>query len=274
MDLGLQGKCAIITGASRGLGRELALAFAREGAHLAICARDRDALAATAEEIRSLGVRCVTTTADLFEASDCIRVVEEAAEGLGRLDVLVNNASTSVDKTPRSLEQASDGQILERLMGKTMAAIRCARAAIPHLRRAGTGRIICIGGTSARSVFRPGELPAGGSSIPTGLGNAALANFAKQLSEEVASDGILVNIVHPHVTRTSRHPNRVARRARELGVSEKEAEASIAAEFPIGRVVEPSDIAPLVLFLASALAGAITGQSVAVDGGAVRTVMY
>ena len=123
-------------------------------------------------------------------------------------------------------------------------------------------------------MFRPGELPSAGSGLPQGLGNSALANFSKHLAEEVAGDGILVNIVHPHSTRTGRHPDRVARRAAAKGITAAEAEAEIAAQFPIGRIVEPEDIAPLVLLLASPLAAGITGQSIAVDGGALRGIAY
>jgi len=274
MDLKLQGTAVLVTGGSQGIGLAIARGFAGEGARVAICARDRGRLDAAATEIRGIGAECLAIAADLLDADACRRVVDDTAAAFGRLDVLVNNASTSVDRTPRSLEDASDAQLLERVMGKTMVAIRCSRAALPHLRRASHGRIVCIGGTAARSVFRTGELPSMGSGLPQGLGNSALANFAKHLAEEVASEGILVNIVHPHTTRTGRHPGRIARRAQALGVTPAEAEVAIAAQFPIGRVVEPEDIVPLVLLLSSPLAGAITGQSITIDGGALRSIAY
>jgi 3-oxoacyl-[acyl-carrier protein] reductase len=252
----------------------LANAFAGEGARVAICARNAQRLEEAAGLLRGLGAECLPISADLFEPADCQRVVDTTAEKFGGVDVLVNNASTSVDRTPKSLEDATDTQLLERLMGKTMAAIRCSRAAIPHMRRGGGGRILCIGGTAARSVFRGDELPSSGSGLPQGLGNAALANFAKHLSDEVAADGIRVNTIHPHLTRTERHADRVTRRAAALGVSESEVEKQIAANFPIGRMVEPHDIAPLALLLCSPLADAITGQSVTIDGGALRSIIY
>lgn len=274
MDLKLRGAAVMVTGGSQGIGLSIARAFAEEGARVAICARDRGRLDKAAAEIRARDGECLAISADLLDPEACRRVIDDTAAAFGRLDVLVNNASTSVDRTPRSLEDASDNELMARFMGKTMAAIRCSRAALPHMRRAGGGRIVCIGGTAARSVFRPGELPSAGSGLPQGLGNSALANFSKHLAEEVAGDGILVNIVHPHSTRTGRHPDRVARRAAAKGITEAEAEAEIAAQFPIGRVVEPEDIAPLVLLLASPLAAAITGQSITVDGGALRGIAY
>jgi len=263
MDLELSGKAVLVTGGSRGIGRQIALAFAAEGANVAVCARGKDRLEQTGRELGALGVRCRTLEADLFREADCRRVVDQTAEAFGRLDVLVNNASTNVSG---SLLTAGDDVLMERLMGKTLAAMRCSRAAVAHLRRTGGGRIICIGGLAARNP--------GSTSLPSGLGNAALVNLVKHLSDEVAADGILVNVIHPSFCKTDRFPARVAARARQQGISPAEAEASFAAMFPIGRIVEPADIAPLVLFLASPHAGAITGQSIAVDGGMSRSVVY
>lgn len=263
MDLGLTGKAVLVTGGSRGIGREIALAFAREGANVAICARDAGQLAKTAAELSALGVKAIGLSADLFQADDCRRVVDETAAAFGRFDVLVNNASTNVGG---SLETASDEVLMERVLGKTLASMRCSRAALPHFRQVGGGRIICIGGTSIR---RPGK-----TSLPSGLGNSSVVNFASHLAHEVAGEGILVNVVHPPFTKTDRYPARLAARARERGISLEEAEASYAAEFAIGRVVEGTDIAPLVVFLASPHASAITGQSIVVDGGATPSIVY
>jgi 3-oxoacyl-[acyl-carrier protein] reductase len=263
MDLALRGKAVLVTGGSRGIGREIALHFAAEGASVAICGRDPGRLDEAHAALRALGGPCLAIRADLFSAADCVRVVEETAATFGRFDVLVSNASTNVSGRVMT---SSDEVLMERVMGKTLATIRLARAAIPHMRRVGGGRIICIGGTSSRS-------PAG-ATLPSGLGNASVSNLVKHLSDEVAPDQITVNVVHPYFTKTDRYPERVAARARERGISLAEAEASFAADFPIGRVVEPRDIAPLVLFLASPHASAITGQAIAVDGGAVRWVAY
>lgn len=113
-----------------------------------------------------------------------------------------------------------------------------------------------------------------GSTLPQGLGNASLANFTKFLSEEVAKDNIAVNIVHPHFTRTGRFPARLSQYAQDRGISEAQAEVQLISHMPIGRLIDPSDITPIVLMLGSPLVGAITGQSIAVDGGATRGVVY
>ena len=223
---------------------------------------------------QAIGGECLPLTADLFSPEDCRRVVDETAVAFGRLDALVNNASTNVDRTPASLVEASDDQLLERFLGKTMATIRCTRAAIPAMRRGGGGRVVCIGGTSARSIFREGELPTSSSNLPQGLGNGGIATFARYAAEEGAKDGIVVNVVHPHLTKTDRHEARMQARARQTGATPAEVENAAAAQMPIRRLLETSDIVPLVLLLASPLASAITGQAIAVDGGAVRSINY
>jgi NAD(P)-dependent dehydrogenase (short-subunit alcohol dehydrogenase family) len=261
MDIGLRGKSVLVTGGSRGIGRGIALAFAREGAHVAICARDAEQLEKTGAEIRALGAQAHTMVVDLYQEADCIRAVDETAAAFGRFDVLVNNASSNDGGT---FLTSGDDQLMRRLYVKTLASIRCSRAAIPHFRRVGGGRIICMGGNSARTV--------GG--LPAGMGNAALVNFAKHLSEEVGPERILVNVVHPSFCKTDRYPARLAARAKERGITLAEAEASFAAQFAIRRIVEPEDIAPLVVFLASPHAAAITGQTISVDGGASRSIVY
>ena len=274
MDLQLKDKVVLITGGSRGIGFALAQGFAAEGARVAICARDPTRLEQAAAEIRATGGECFAVRADLFNADDCRNAVEQTVAAFGRLDVLVNNASTNVDKVPKSLEDATDEQVTERFQGKTMAAIRCTRAALTHLRSSGAGRVVCIGGMAARTVQRGAERPSAASGLAQGLGNSALASFVKYLAEETARDGIVANIVHPGMTRTDRHANRVERRAREQGISHAAVEAEIAGHVPIGRIVEPGDIVPMVLLLSSKLAGGITGQAIAIDGGAARGIQY
>ena len=274
MDMKLAGASVLITGGSRGIGFALAQGFAAEGARVAICGRDRGRLNEAVAALNAMGAQAVGIQADLFRAEDCARAVADTVAAFGRLDVLVNNASTNVDKTPKSLEDATDEQVMERFMGKTMGAIRCTRAAMPHLRAAGAGRIVCIGGMAARAVQRGAERPGAGSGLPQGLGNSALANFVKYMAEEGAANGIVANIVHPSLTRTERHTGRMERKAKELGVSIAAVEAETASHFPVGRVPGPADIVPLVLLLCSPLAGAITGQAIAVDGGASRAIMY
>lgn len=263
MDLSLKNKSVVVTGGNRGIGRAIALAFAGEGANVAIVGRDTDALATVKAEIEAKGVKALAIAADLFTADGCDRAMNETADAFGGLDVLVNNASTSVSG---GLESLTDDQLMERLTGKTLAYMRCSRASLPWFRKAGGGRIICIGGLAARA--------AGKASLPSGLGNSSLTNFAKHLSNDVAPENITVNVVHPPFTKTDRYPARLEARAKQLGVSLEEAEATFVADFPIGRIIEPDDIAPMVLFLCSPHAAAVTGQAIGIDGGSTPGIFY
>ena len=263
MDLDLKGKSVLVTGGNRGIGLAIALAFAEEGANVAVCGRDEKALADAHAKIAAKGVKASAVAVDLFTAAGCSGAVQAAVDAFGGLDVLVNNASTAVSG---NIETLDDERLMERLNGKTLAYMRCCRAALPHLRKSARGRVICIGGNAVRH--------ASATNLPSALGNSALVAFVKQFSKTVAADGITANIVHPPFTKTDRYPARLAARARRLRVSEEEAEASFIARFPIGRLVEPSDIAPMVLFLASPHAAAITGESIAIDGGSTPGTYY
>ena len=263
MDMGLKGKSVLVTGGNRGIGLAIALAFAEEGANVAVCGRDKATLAQAEAQLAAKGVKAKAVSVDLFTAAGCIGAVQAAVDAFGGLDVLVNNASTAISG---NIETLDDDGLMERLNGKTLAYMRCCRAALPHLRKSTRGRVICIGGSAARQ--------AGADALPSALGNSALIAFVKQFSNTVASQGITANIVHPPFTKTDRFPARRAARAKLLGVSEAEAEASFAKQFPIGRIVEPADIAPMVIFLAAPQASAITGQSIAIDGGATPGTYY
>jgi 3-oxoacyl-[acyl-carrier protein] reductase len=263
MELDLKGKSVLITGGNRGIGLAIAMAFAEEGANVAICGRDTAALATAEAQIAATGVKAKAVAVDLFTAAGCVEAVQAPVDAFGGLDVLVNNASTAVSG---NIETLDDDGLMERLKGKTLAYMRCCRAALPHLRKSRCGRIICIGGIAARH--------AGETALPSALGNSSVIAFVKQMSGMIASDGITANVVHPPFTKTDRFPARLAARAKQFGVSEAEAEASFAAEFPIGRIVEPADISPMVLFLASPHASAITGQSIAIDGGSTPGIFY
>ena len=265
MELGLIGKVAIVTGGSKGIGRATALALAQEGADVSICARGAEALEEAATEIRSrTGRRVIATTADMIVLEDIRNMVATTAAELGGVDILVNNAVNSV---AAPFMELSDEAWLNHIGVKVMGYVRCAREVVPHMRARGGGRIINIGGMAARDV---NNLLA-----TNGVTNSAVSNFAKNLADQVAADGIRVNCIHPGDTRTPRRVALLERQARDAAdITVEEAEARLLGDMPIGRMVEPEDIANLVLFLVSDKADAITGQTVAVDGGSGRGVYY
>ena len=264
MELGLSGKISIVTGGSKGIGRTTAMALAREGSDVAICARGMDDLEDAATEIRAqTGRKVLAIRADMSQLDDIKNLVSSTVAELGGVDILINNAVNSV---AAPFMELTDEDWLNHINVKVMGYIRCSREAIPHMISRGGGRIINIGGMAARS--------ANSLTNSNGVTNSAVSNIAKNLSDQVAKDGILVNCIHPGTTRTPRQDMVLRRQAQDAGVSVEEAERRAVAGIPIGRMVEPEDIADLVLFLVSDRASAITGQTIAVEGGAGRGIHY
>ena len=264
MDLGLEGKVAIVTGGSKGIGRATALSLAQEGANVAICARgveDLKEVAATISE--STGRAVLPVRADMTVLEDIRNLVATTVSELGGVDILVNNAVNSV---AAPFSELSDEDWLNHINVKVMGYVRCSREVVPHMERRGGGRIINIGGMAARN--------AGKLTNSNGVTNSAVSNIAKNLGDQVAHLVTLVNCIHPGTTRTPRQVELLERRARDAGVSIEEAERRSVSEIPIGRMVEPEEVANLILFLVSEKASAITGQTIAVEGGAGRGVSY
>ena len=264
MDLGLEGKVGIVTGGSKGIGWSTALALAQEGADVAICARGLEALEDAAGEISlRTGRRVVPVKADMTVPEDVQNLVTTTVVQLGGVDILVNNAVNSV---MAPFMELPDDAWMNHINVKVMGYIRCSREVIPHMKRRGGGRIINIGGLAARSVEHR---------VPTSwVTNCAVSNFAKNLADQVAKDGILVNCIHPGTTRTSRIAMVMEGVARDAKISVDEAEHRAVSGIPIGRMIDPEEVANLVLFLVSNKASAITGQSVAIDGGASQGIHY
>ncbi|MDH3600011.1 MAG: SDR family oxidoreductase [Candidatus Tectomicrobia bacterium] len=264
MELGLAGKIAIVTGGSKGIGKATALALAQEGAQVAICARGLEDLQETAREIESAtGQSVFVVQSDMTRQEDIQELVATTASRLGGIDILVNNAVNSV---PGLFMELPDEAWVNHITVKILGYVRCAREAIPHMQRRGGGRIINIGGMAARQV--------GHLTNTNGVTNASVANITKNLADQVAADQILVNCIHPGSTRTPRQTRILERRAQDMGVSVDEAEQVTVSHIPIGRMIEPEDVANLILFFVSAQASAITGQVIAVDGGAGRGMNY
>ena len=206
---------------------------------------------------------------DLLDADDCRRAVDECALSFGGLDILVSNASSNVDAHPADLEVVTDEQLMERVNGKGMGSVRVTRAALPYLRASGHGRVILLGGTSARGGGRPRR---GVCQRPRQCLRREFRE-APQRRRRVGWHHCECDPSRSDEDGSPRTANRGARGAR-LGVSFGEAEAARAEEVPIGRMVEPADVAAVAVFLASPLCGAVTGQAIAVDGGATPGVVY
>ena len=272
MDLGLEGKYALVAGGGRGIGKAIALDLAKEGVDVAIASRTLSQLQDSAKEIAGeTGRRIIPLAVDVTKRDQVDRVVEEAAKQLGGLHILVNSASLpgGSPSAVGPIEDIDDDALLGDFDVKHVGALRCARAAIPHLKEQGWGRIINISGTNAR---RAGNLSGGAR-------NTSLVHLTRTLANQLGQFGITVNCIHPGVTRTERTPGMLAARAAQLGISAEEVERQdfapgSAGGNSIGRMVDAAEVAYVTTFLASDKAWAITGELVVANGGAGNSVYY
>ena len=272
MDLGLQGKHAIVTGGSRGIGKAIARELAREGVDVAIVARNKANLETAARELAAeTNRRIVPLAADVTSKEQVDRMVAEAARQLDGVHVLVNSGSPPGGSAAATgpIDTVVDEDLLQDFNVKYVGALRCSRAAIPFMKTEGWGRIINISGTNARN---PGNLSGGAR-------NAALVHMTKTLAVQLGRHGITVNCIHPGITRTERTPSLLAARATQLGVTPDEAERQDFAPDSlrgnaICRMVDASEIAFVTVFLASDKAWAVSGELVPATGGAGRAVYF
>ncbi len=241
----------------------MAHALAAEGVQIAICARGKAELDAAAALIGARGVQVLAVVADMTKPGDIDMLAERVLQKFGRIDILVNNAVAS---SQAGFSALSEEEWRHHIDVKLMGYVRMARAVLPTMSEARWGRIINVAGMTARIVTE--------YRMTNGVFNAAVTNFAKHLAEQVGKDGITVNAIHPGYTWTPRLEGGLKRWAELDGLSLEEVTALRKREIPIGRFIEPADIANLVVFLCSTAASAITGQAVAVDGGSGRAISY
>ena len=263
MDLELKGKVAVVGGGSKGLGRACADVLAQEGMKVAICSRSQADLDKAAKEIRDAsGADVLVFAGDLDKPEVVKELVAKTADRFGRIDVMINNSG---GPPLARAHNATEEQWAVAVQRSLFFFARMSREALPHLKKQGGGRIINI---LASTVYQP--IPNLALSGATRMGVVA---WAKSLADEVGRDGILVNNVCPGSILSERMLSNVTARAKELGISVDEALAQRAAETAVGRIGEPKELAYLVAFLASGKSSYITGTTILVDGGLVRSVL-
>jgi 3-oxoacyl-[acyl-carrier protein] reductase len=263
MDLELQDKVAVIGGASKGLGRACAEVLAQEGAKVAMCSRTQADLEKAAQEIRdTTGAEVLAVAGDLDQYDTIRHLIGTTVDRFGRLDILINNSG---GPPLARAYNATEEQWAIAVQRSLLFFARMSREALPHLKQQGGGRIVNI---LASTVYQP--IPNLALSGATRMGVVA---FAKSLADEVGRDGILVNNVCPGSILTERMLSNVTARAKELGISVEDGLAQRAAETAVGRIGEPKELAYLVAFLASGKSSYITGTTILVDGGLVRSVL-
>jgi len=263
VDLGIAGRVAIITGASRGIGRAVAERLCREGANVALCARNRETLAEAQRALEALGGgRVLAVEADLTEPAAAERVVEAALAAWGRIDILVNNAGAA---RGMPFDELTQELWLENLQLKLFGYLGMARLVLPHLRRNAWGRIVNVAGLAG---LQPSPL-----SMPLGLNNAGILNVMKALADGEAAHNILVTTVCPGPILTDRQTQLLRDVARTKGISVEAAQSEATSAIPLRRMGRPEEVADVVAFLASERASYITGSVVIVDGGLHRAMI-
>ena len=251
----LDGRVAVVTGGGRGIGRELALAMAAAGAAVVVSARSADQLDEVTETIMARGGRAAAVVADATVRADAVQPVHAALDGFGRIDILVNNVGGSTPGNHDPFE--GDIEAIEAVLTLNLtSAFWITHAALPHMRAQGYGRVISIGSGASRRAAASWAYTAA---------KHGLVGFTAQLARIAGPHDITANCLCPGWTNTSLVDFEKLARAR--GVSVAEAKRAAEADSAQGRILEPDELAPLAVLLASPAGRAITGQTIGVDGG-------
>ena len=263
MDLELKNRVALVAASSRGLGKAVAWGLAREGAKLVICARNKEVLEKTADDIfLETGVSVFPLAVDLADSEQIDWMIDETLDLFGRVDILVTNAG---GPPPGQFKDIDESDWMKAIQQTLMSAVRLTRAVIPGMRKQKWGRIIHMTSVSVKqpidglllsNVLRPGVI-----------------GLTKSLSQELAKDNILVNAVCPGYYLTDRVKELLQKKAKKNKTSVDKAMEDVVHEIPLGRMGRPEELADLIVFLASERASYITGSIIQVDGGFVKGLM-
>jgi len=265
MELGLKNRVAIVCASSQGLGKAAAAAFAREGAHVVICARDRKKLALAAKEIQTSspsGVQVLAITADLTKPAHIRRLTQSALRKFRRIDILVTNAGGPPVATFPDL---ADKQWQRGIELNLFSTIRLIREVLPQMRKQQWGRIVNITSFTAK---QPADDLVISSTVRPGI-----LGLTKVLANQYTREGILVNSVTPGFIMTARQKELGEARGKKLGISQEEYLAGVAKGVPAGRLGSPEELADVIVFLCSERASYVSGATITVDGGLMKGIL-
>ncbi|WP_153504263.1 SDR family NAD(P)-dependent oxidoreductase [Cumulibacter manganitolerans] len=263
MDLNLAGQVAFITGASKGIGYQVAKHLAEEGVSCVITGRDDDNLQAAARELSSAtGQQVIGLAGDMSKSEDVEACVAKTLEQLGKIDILVTCAGSSPGGL---LEELTDEQWHASLNLKFMGYVRSVRAVVPHMVEQGKGTIVLVVGNDG---LKPSfwEMTAGAA-------NAADLNFASSIADQYGPKGVRVNTVNPGPVDTDRWDTLEKAFARDMGVTQDEARKAAERSVPLGRITQPEEVAALVTMLCSDRVGAVHGAHIPIDGAQRKALM-
>lgn len=265
MDLQLTGKRAIVTGGSKGIGKAVARTLSAEGCAVVVAARTAAALEAAADQISAeTGGQVVPVVVDTGDDASVRALVAAATDALGGVDILVNSAAKPLGQAaPPKLPDVTDALFWDDMNVKVLGYLRCAQAVAPGMIDQGWGRIINISGLGARST----------GAIIGSMRNVAVAAMTKNIADELGPSGINVTVVHPGLTRTEATPGVIARMAEAQGITPEEAERNLGRN-TIRRIVDATEVADVVAFLASPRSAAVTGDAIACGGGTPGSIYY
>src|SRR5215467_9088939 len=263
MDLQMNGKAALVTGGSAGIGKAIAFALAREGVDVAICARGLEPLQATAWQIaRETNRKIVPIPADLTKPADAEAFVKQAHTALGRIDILVNNAGSAPGGV---IEHLNEEEWASALQLKFMGYVRCMKHVLPIMQKQKKGRVVNVIGNDGVKVSYWEVAP--------GAANAAGQNLTLSLASQYGRDNISFVAVNPGPVRTERWTGLVKAMARDMKLSFEEADKAAPSSIPLGRIAECDEVANLVTYLASDLAFFVNGTMIEIDGGQDKVLM-
>jgi NAD(P)-dependent dehydrogenase (short-subunit alcohol dehydrogenase family) len=263
VDLGLQGSTVLVTGASKGIGRATAQTLAEEGCDLVVNARNADSLAEAARELAdATGRKVVPIAGDMSDPTDVDRVVSEAIDALGHIDILVTCAGSS----PGGLiEELTEEHWSVSLGLKFMGYVRSCKAVLPHMRERGSGSVVLVVGNDG---LKPSYWE-----VTAGAANAADINFASSAAEQYGRYGVRVNTVNPGPVNTDRWDGLEKAFARDKKVDQARAHELAVGSIPLGRICEPQEVANVVAFVASPRASFVNGAHIPIDGAQRKALM-
>lgn len=266
MDLELEGKVAIVTGGSRGIGKAIGRVLAGEGVNVALVARNQSTLdAAAADVMRQAPGKARGFVCDTTDDASVRKMVADVIAAFGRVDILVNCAAKpSGQARPPTLEEITTEEVWDHVNTKVVGYLRTAQAVMPHMIKQKSGRIINVSGLGARHT---------GTTVGS-IRNVGVAALTKNMADELAPHGIQAICVHPGLIRTEATPGVIAARAKAAGVSEAEIEKRMDGGNLVRKLITAEQIGYLVAFLASPKAMAINGDSIPAGGGTPGSIYY
>ncbi|MGV8963863.1 MAG: SDR family oxidoreductase [Candidatus Saccharimonadaceae bacterium] len=262
MNYKISGKVAIVGGGSKGLGRACAVSLAKEGVNIVLCARNRDALHKTQQEIESYGVQALALSVDMSLPEDNRSIVKEAIAKFGRIDILVNNSG---GPTPGNFRDIKMNDLDAAYNSVLKYNVRMIKYCLPYMEEQGWGRIVNI---TSVTVKEPAP-----DMVLSNIFRSAVVSFAKSISKELIGKGITINNVCPGYFRTDRITQLMEFAAETEEISAHEYENKVVSAFPHKRLMDPAELGSMVSYLCSEQARSVTGTTIQIDGGVIKGLL-